>query len=852
MPAESQIRVIKVKIDAQGDRSLQTIAKGFSQVNRSVQGTTKVVSNFKNAFLAIQGLSFAGIGVGEIVKAADSMQKLNDRLLITEGSLAGANARLQQLTAVANNNYTAIDDVAGIYARLSQALGDSGISSQQLISLTDTLQKSFRLSGSTAAEATAAQIQLSQGLASGQLRGQELRSVLEANVVIGDKLAKQFGITRGELLKFSEKRGGISTPEFFQAIANGAKDINEQAEKLRPTISEGLTKNFNQLKERLAELNKEFGLTEKAIAGIDAVFKNIDLILATGAIYGLYKSVIALTAGVAGAWAILSGFAAYIAGSSFVGVIVNAAIAIGTFVAGIISVPLVIAGAVTAFVLAFATIKDFRDAVIETTQSIAEFIALSFRTPEYQKQYYAQKQAAEELAIAQKQLTRSYVLLDNGMSDTEKSLKQMFDTAASGKAVLGPIEALFASTTETIGNGKAKVLDFKTALGVLNTKFLEKKITLADYNKELKAISIQDLEKDFKEGSITLEQYNKRLQEINFGKVKTNTKDYQAAIRDLNREFKDRTDIKGYSDELAKLDIEKLNADLKGGVINLNQYNESINTKKIEAYNREIAAGRIGLTQFNQAVTAIQIDDLNEKFASGQMDVYKYNEELIKLEEKFNPGGALATGLNNYIQSAGTLSQGIANVVTQTFGNLEQALFDFTKTGKFNFNDFAAAVLDDLNRIILRAMIIRPLAQGLLGGMSDIGDAQATVGAFAKGGAFNSTGVQAFASGGVVSSPTMFNYGGTKTGIMGEAGPEAILPLKRDSQGNLGVTAAPSNVVVNVINNAGVETEQRESTGPNGDKIIDVIILNKVKEGFAAGAFDRQLSQQYGLRRRGT
>jgi len=851
--ADSQIRVIKVKINTQGDRSLQTIAKGFADVNRNVQKSTSVISGFKNAFLAIQGLSFAGIGVQEIVNAADAMQKLNDRLLITEGSLAGATARLNQLTQVANNNFTAIDDVAGIYARLSQALGDSGISSQQLISLTDTLQKSFRLSGSTAAEATAAQIQLSQGLASGQLRGQELRSVLEANVVIGDKLAKQFGITRGELLKFSEKRGGISTPEFFQAIANGAADINEQAAKLRPTIKEGLTKNINELKVSLDQLNKEFGITEKVVGAIDVVFKNLDLLAVAAGLTAVYKITVALGAAFGTAFVALSGFVSTLTGSAFFGAIVNAGIAVTSFVAGIASLPLAITAAVTGFVLAFSTLKDFRDSVIDTTKSIAEFIALSFRTPEYQKQYYAQKEAMEKLRVESMQLNKSYVLLDNGMSDTEKSLKAMFDTAASGKAVLGPIEAAFGQTADTIGNGKAKVLDFKTALGILNTQFLENKITQDQYNAELKKIQFAELIKDAKEGSMTMEQYKKRLEEINFGKIKTNTKDYQAAVRELNREFKGG-DITAYSNELAKLDIEKLNADLRGGVINLNQFNESMNTVKIEQYNRELGRSNMGLTQFNQVIREIKIDDLNQKFAAGQLDVYKYNEELIKLEEKFNPSGALAVGLNNYIQSAGTLSQNVANVITQTFGNLEQALFDFTKTGKFNFNDFAKAVLDDLNRIILRAMIIRPLAQGILGAGADIGDAQATVGAFAKGGAFTSSGVQAFASGGVVNSPTMFSYGtnATKTGIMGESGPEAILPLKRDGQGNLGVTAAPSNVTVNVINNAGVETEQRETTGPNGDKIIDVIILNKVKEGFANGSFDRQLSQQYGLRRRGT
>jgi phage-related minor tail protein len=113
------------------------------------------------------------------------------------------------------------------------------------------------------------------------------------------------------------------------------------------------------------------------------------------------------------------------------------------------------------------------------------------------------------------------------------------------------------------------------------------------------------------------------------------------------------------------------------------------------------------------------------------------------------------------------------------------------------------------------------------------------------------SGARFFATGGVVSGATPFSYGGGKLGVMGEAGPEAILPLKRGSNGDLGVKAAPSNVVVNVINQSGAETEQRESTNANGDRVIDILIVNKVKEGFANGAFDRQMSQQYGLRRRG-
>lgn len=128
--------------------------------------------------------------------------------------------------------------------------------------------------------------------------------------------------------------------------------------------------------------------------------------------------------------------------------------------------------------------------------------------------------------------------------------------------------------------------------------------------------------------------------------------------------------------------------------------------------------------------------------------------------------------------------------------------------------------IDDMLKSFLKATA-KMIAQALM--LSAIKDGMSALGipGFAKGGVFDG-GLQPFASGGVVTRPTAFKFasgGSFKSGVMGEAGPEAILPLKRDGNGKLGVSVSGNtsgDTVVNItINHDGSQKE----TG-NGDSTM--------------------------------
>lgn len=169
-------------------------------------------------------------------------------------------------------------------------------------------------------------------------------------------------------------------------------------------------------------------------------------------------------------------------------------------------------------------------------------------------------------------------------------------------------------------------------------------------------------------------------------------------------------------------------------------------------------------------------------------------------------------GLDKYAKSTTSAFNTASAAVQRAFKGMEDALVDFVKTGKFNFSNMVDSMLSDLIRFQIQQSITQPLA-GALGGSDIIGSIGSMFsGLFsANGNAFNQSGhLQAFANGGaftnsIVTQPTIFPFA-NGTGLMGEAGPEAIMPLERNSQGKLGVVASGSKtpetmkVEINIVN----------------------------------------------------
>lgn len=179
---------------------------------------------------------------------------------------------------------------------------------------------------------------------------------------------------------------------------------------------------------------------------------------------------------------------------------------------------------------------------------------------------------------------------------------------------------------------------------------------------------------------------------------------------------------------------------------------------------------------------------------------------LEALEQKINKQAEL----NREIEK----QQSIADTIQSSMSDAFMSMVDGTKSAKDAFRDMARDIIKQLYDVLVVQQLV-----GSWNAQTGTGTGLAgmIMGAFQADGGVWSSGrqVNAFANGGVVSGPTMFPMAGGQTGLMGEAGPEAIMPLKRGPDGKLGVHAGGQGSV-NIVQNF--------SFSANGDDSVKRII----------------------------
>jgi hypothetical protein len=450
-----------------------------------------------------------------------------------------------------------------------------------------------------------------------------------------------------------------------------------------------------------------------------------------------------------------------------------------------------------------------------------------------QEQLLSQKSYQDDLA--RKELASTILDIT---TDREKVLK-----AISTYESLGTLNAQEAKDLETLKQGQV----------VLTNK---EKIANAKLTGQLEQNSVN---LKLSENKLIADQEAKRLNILSITQETNNitaSTSLELAKMQLDYEIK----------ELALNDQQIANRkyDLDLGALRIEQTQKlaSIDLKYLQDKNRlQLAINNA--TPGSQAAKDAQ-DELNAITARKDVEISSINQVSEAKKKALDQDAQYTERQKKYGQ-----------VFDDTFMGMTDVLIDFAKTGERSFKRLIDSMIEGLIRYEMQQQMMqayaaaKPGLMNLVGSVFGFNSASLTnklvnsggpsLPGFslesAKGSVYD-TGLKTFAQGGmftnsVVNQPTMFKFA-QGTGLMGEAGPEAIMPLKRDSNGNLGVRGpgGGGNVDV-VVNNYGNEkATTKETTDSRGNRRIEVIVGDMVASELSrpGSSVQQSLSSNYGNR----
>ncbi|MEY6956416.1 tape measure protein [Escherichia coli] len=277
------------------NQRLDLMERGFDKTTRSIDTTERSMSSLSRVAVALT----AALSVQQVAEYADAWATVNNKLsnsIRPSEQLADVTERVFNIT---QQTRSSLDATASLYARLERATRQYGTSADDLAKLTTIINQGFVVSGATAQEAENAIIQLSQGLASGALRGEEFNSVNEQGNRLIVALADSMGVSIGQMHNMAAQ-GKLTTDVVVNGLLSQGSLIGAEFANTTTTISQALQVAGNNI-------TKFFGENSTVKTGA-AIFSD---------------AVVTISENIGGLSALLTGAAA-ILGSRYVGALTMA------------------------------------------------------------------------------------------------------------------------------------------------------------------------------------------------------------------------------------------------------------------------------------------------------------------------------------------------------------------------------------------------------------------------------------------------------------------------------------------------------------------------------------------------
>ena len=268
--------------------SAEAAANKLGKTRAGVESISKQLERLQRLGTVGLGLHLFSGGIAGLARTADEFNNYQSRIALVSKSNQEASRTFRQLMTVANDTGQLFGATAELYTRVYRAMGDRA-NSQELLQFTKTINQSMVVSGANAQEASAAIIQLSQGMASGTLRGEEFNSVAEQAPVILEMLQKSLGKTRGELRKMAED-GELTTEVVLRAVRESAEGVQAQYDQMPKTIGRAVNELTNAWMQFIGQTDGALSASSVAATVISTLAQHLNLLGNAALVVGVIMS----------------------------------------------------------------------------------------------------------------------------------------------------------------------------------------------------------------------------------------------------------------------------------------------------------------------------------------------------------------------------------------------------------------------------------------------------------------------------------------------------------------------------------------------------------------------------------
>ncbi|HEJ9561215.1 TPA: tape measure protein [Proteus mirabilis] len=230
------------------EQRLNRMDSSFNRTSQSVNNTERSMQSLSKVAAALTGY----LSVSMVASYSEAWTELNNKLSNSVRASESLIDVTQRVFDISQATRSSLDATATLYARLERGTREYNTSAEDLAKLTSIINQGFIVSGATAQEAENAIIQLSQGIASGVLRGEEFNSVAEQGSRLMVALADSLGVSIGQLRKMAAE-GKLTTDVVVKGLLSQGDAIGKEFAKTTRTMSQAFQEAGNNLTKFLGE-----------------------------------------------------------------------------------------------------------------------------------------------------------------------------------------------------------------------------------------------------------------------------------------------------------------------------------------------------------------------------------------------------------------------------------------------------------------------------------------------------------------------------------------------------------------------------------------------------------------------